>query len=187
MAFLQSASNAGGVANMGRTPQGIALWSSQLPSSALCHFHPFVHTVIPRCPLSFPLRFLFTRCFVFGSRCWRRSGTIISALRSFWCCRRLHFPCTGMMKRSCMRRLRRCPIGKRLNLQILIILNQCGNTRSSKPTLRDTVLNLFDSIKHTPNDANYHSPSGRTYTAENTTTWTKPLGRKVLIVDIDTV
>ena len=58
--------------------------------------------------------------------------------------------------------------------------------RSSKPSLRDTVLHLFSSIKHDPANPEYRSPSGQTYTANSTETWRKPLGKKVLIVDIDT-
>jgi hypothetical protein len=58
--------------------------------------------------------------------------------------------------------------------------------RSSKPKLRDTILHLFDSIKHDPSNHYYRAPSGKIYEATATKSWDKPLGKKVLIVDIDT-
>ena len=58
--------------------------------------------------------------------------------------------------------------------------------RSSNPTLRDTVASLFASIKHDPSATGYVDPSGTYYEGGSETIWTKPLGKKVLIVDIDT-
>jgi len=58
--------------------------------------------------------------------------------------------------------------------------------RLSKPTLRDTITSLFESIKHDPNEPGYVDPSGTYYEGGKETTWRKPLGKKVLIVDIDT-
>ncbi|KAH7066567.1 hypothetical protein FB567DRAFT_261116 [Paraphoma chrysanthemicola] len=57
--------------------------------------------------------------------------------------------------------------------------------RSSKPSLRDTITTLFDSIKHDPSVPSYRDPTGRFFVA-NQTIWPKPLGKKILIVDIDT-
>ncbi|KAH8712016.1 hypothetical protein GQ44DRAFT_713973 [Phaeosphaeriaceae sp. PMI808] len=57
--------------------------------------------------------------------------------------------------------------------------------RSSKPTLRDTITSLFESIKHDPSNPGYRDAAGQYYVAEEVV-WTKPLGKKVLIVDIDT-
>ncbi|KAF1840156.1 uncharacterized protein K460DRAFT_322505 [Cucurbitaria berberidis CBS 394.84] len=58
--------------------------------------------------------------------------------------------------------------------------------RSSKATLRDTITSLFESIKHDPSDPGYIDPSGQYFKGGEETTWTKPLGKRVLIVDIDT-
>jgi hypothetical protein len=57
--------------------------------------------------------------------------------------------------------------------------------RSAKPSLRDTVSALFDSIKHDPTNPEYVDAFGQTFTA-NQTIWKQPLGKKILIVDIDT-
>ncbi|KAF2027173.1 hypothetical protein EK21DRAFT_72543 [Setomelanomma holmii] len=56
---------------------------------------------------------------------------------------------------------------------------------SSKPSLRDTITTLFESIKHDPSEPAYHDAAGIFYFA-NQTIWPKPLGKKILIVDIDT-
>ncbi|KAH7377621.1 hypothetical protein BKA66DRAFT_571945 [Pyrenochaeta sp. MPI-SDFR-AT-0127] len=58
--------------------------------------------------------------------------------------------------------------------------------RSSKPTLRDTITTLFESIKHDPSSPGYIDASGQYFKGGNETIWPKPLGKKVLIVDIDT-
>ncbi|CAO2652121.1 Nn.00g004040.m01.CDS01 [Neocucurbitaria sp. VM-36] len=58
--------------------------------------------------------------------------------------------------------------------------------RSSKATLRDTITQLFESIKHDPTSPGYIDASGRYFKGGNETVWTEPLGKKVLIVDIDT-
>ncbi|RYN82484.1 hypothetical protein AA0120_g9846 [Alternaria tenuissima] len=57
---------------------------------------------------------------------------------------------------------------------------------SSKPTIRDTINTLFARIKHDPSASAYVDPSGTYYKGGNETVWTRPLGKKVLIVDIDT-
>ncbi|KAI4682057.1 uncharacterized protein J4E88_004945 [Alternaria novae-zelandiae] len=57
---------------------------------------------------------------------------------------------------------------------------------SSNLTLRDTVASLFAPIKHDPSSTGYVDPSGTYYEGGRETIWTKPLGKKVLIVDIDT-
>lgn len=44
---------------------------------------------------------------------------------------------------------------------------------------------MFEPIKHDPAVPGYRAAAGQYYVAENTI-WTKPLGKKVLIVDIDT-
>jgi hypothetical protein len=56
---------------------------------------------------------------------------------------------------------------------------------NQKPALRDIVLSLFESIKHDPANPEYHSAAGQTYAADKTI-WKRPLGKNVLIVDIDT-
>jgi hypothetical protein len=56
---------------------------------------------------------------------------------------------------------------------------------NTKPTMREAILSLFESIKHDPANPEYRSAAGQKYVA-NETTWTKPLGKNVLIVDIDT-
>jgi hypothetical protein len=58
--------------------------------------------------------------------------------------------------------------------------------RSANPTLRDTIATLFASTKHDPSRFGYVDPSGTYYEGGSETIWTKPLGDKVLIVDIDT-
>jgi hypothetical protein len=57
--------------------------------------------------------------------------------------------------------------------------------RSAKPDLRAAVSLLFDSIKHDPTNPSYRDAAGNVFTA-NQTIWTKPLGKKILVVDIDT-
>jgi len=54
-----------------------------------------------------------------------------------------------------------------------------------KPSLRDTITSLFEEIKHDPTNLRYREPSGKWYSANNSF-WQKPLGKRVLIVDIDT-
>ncbi|KAL5118664.1 hypothetical protein ACEQ8H_003341 [Pleosporales sp. CAS-2024a] len=55
----------------------------------------------------------------------------------------------------------------------------------AKPALSDAISALFDSIKHDPASPEYIDGFGKKFVA-NQTIWTKPLGKKLLIVDIDT-
>lgn len=58
--------------------------------------------------------------------------------------------------------------------------------RSSQSDLRETITHLFQSIKHDPRAPGYTDPSGTYYKGAENPIWKKPLGKKVLIVDIDT-
>lgn len=58
--------------------------------------------------------------------------------------------------------------------------------RGTKPTLRDTIEALFDSIRVDPKDAGYRDSTGKYFEGGNETIWTEPLKERVLIVDIDT-
>ncbi|KAF2877669.1 hypothetical protein BDV95DRAFT_481826 [Massariosphaeria phaeospora] len=53
------------------------------------------------------------------------------------------------------------------------------------PTFQDSIVALFDSIKH-PLNTTYTDASGKSFVLENQVVWTKPLGKKLLLVDIDT-
>ncbi|CBX96011.1 hypothetical protein LEMA_P031630.1 [Plenodomus lingam JN3] len=57
-----------------------------------------------------------------------------------------------------------------------------------RPTsnLRNTILSLFAPIKHDPTNPEYVDPSGLRFQSRNQSIWKKPLGKKILIVDIDT-
>jgi hypothetical protein len=57
--------------------------------------------------------------------------------------------------------------------------------RQAKAGLHDHISALFRSIKHDPTNREYRDASGQVFTA-NHTIWRRPLGKKVLIVDIDT-
>ncbi|KAF1919502.1 hypothetical protein BDU57DRAFT_536479 [Ampelomyces quisqualis] len=56
---------------------------------------------------------------------------------------------------------------------------------SAQPDLRAAVSSLFNSIKHDITNTEYRDASGKLFKA-NQTIWNKPLGKKILIVDIDT-
>ncbi|KAF1943292.1 hypothetical protein EJ02DRAFT_453387 [Clathrospora elynae] len=58
--------------------------------------------------------------------------------------------------------------------------------RSPRPTLQDTITTLFEPIKHDSNNPVYIDPSGGFYKGGEKAIWKRPLGKKVLIVDIDT-
>jgi hypothetical protein len=58
--------------------------------------------------------------------------------------------------------------------------------RSSKPPLRDILVVLFDSIRVDAKDPGYRDSTGKYFEGGKETIWTEPLGKKVLIVDIDT-
>lgn len=54
--------------------------------------------------------------------------------------------------------------------------------------LRDALTTVFKTIRVDPAQKYYRDSRGKTFTgsSSNTSTWTEPLGKKVLIVDIDT-
>ncbi|KAF2826763.1 hypothetical protein CC86DRAFT_20392 [Ophiobolus disseminans] len=58
----------------------------------------------------------------------------------------------------------------------------------SQDVLRDAITTVFKTIKVYPTQEYYRDPKGKAWTAapSNSSTWTEPLGKKVLIVDIDT-
>ncbi|KAH3920446.1 hypothetical protein HBH56_004610 [Parastagonospora nodorum] len=65
---------------------------------------------------------------------------------------------------------------------------KCASTGvdgSAKPALSDAISAVFDSIKHDPSNPEYIDGSGKKFVA-NQTIWTKPFGKRLLIVDIDT-
>jgi hypothetical protein len=66
-------------------------------------------------------------------------------------------------------------------------LSSSNRTRHPKPKhdFADTIAELFQSIKHDPLNRIYVDASGQPFFS-NYTIWKKPLGKKVLIVDIDT-
>ncbi|KAH6643798.1 hypothetical protein C7974DRAFT_298661 [Boeremia exigua] len=57
---------------------------------------------------------------------------------------------------------------------------------SNVPTVRDSIIALFDSIKLGPAQPEYRDSAGKVYKGSNNPTWTEPLKQRVLIVDIDT-
>lgn len=61
-----------------------------------------------------------------------------------------------------------------------------SQSRTKQPTLRETITTLFQHVKHDPGAPGYVDPSGTYYKGGENRIWTRPLGKKVLIVDIDT-
>ena len=57
---------------------------------------------------------------------------------------------------------------------------------AAKPTLRDTIVALFDTIRIDPTYPGYHDSTGKYFEGGSKPTWTEPLKSKILIVDIDT-
>ncbi|KAF1931560.1 uncharacterized protein M421DRAFT_98685 [Didymella exigua CBS 183.55] len=55
-----------------------------------------------------------------------------------------------------------------------------------KPTIRDAIVTLFDSIRIDPADPGYRDSTGKYFAGGSKTTWTEPLKKKVLVLDIDT-
>ncbi|KAH9881115.1 hypothetical protein J1614_001609 [Plenodomus biglobosus] len=66
------------------------------------------------------------------------------------------------------------------------ITHGASETVQPETNLRDTITSLFASIKHDPTSPDYVDASGKRYESRTDPIWRKSLGKKVLIVDIDT-
>lgn len=78
---------------------------------------------------------------------------------------------------------------RRVGLLILNLRSSQSTTHEEKPpqppTLEDTIRQLFSHIKHPDFASSFTDPTGAVYT-HNNSIWTEPLGKDLLIVDVDT-